>query len=643
MSADNVYQTTIDDLLKKNARHQATIDKLKGVIQQQAATERRVLRMLDKKDKQQSPSGKAQPLPKSINAKLAGMNAKLDALGEAIQDIHGNTTPEVPWIPSVIVALLLIYPVQEIITDTAKDYKISAWLSGLLIDAQQATSSWALKWGIEATGGTTEYVSPLSGKLIVTSSFDPARKHPVTGLVRPHNGTDYRCSVGTPVYAMQSGIVIHAEMTGYAGNMIAIQHSNGEKSVFMHLDSMSVSKLEKVSTGQKIGTCGATGRVTGSHLHVEVIKANSQYIDPVTVIGIANSSNMWEYFKDTVASSESAGSGDYSAISRSGTFLGRYQMDLPTIAFAGYQNVTKGQFLASPAMQDRVYKSWQAKNLQIARNGFHAVVNGVRVDVNGFMTDSTPAYKVAGFLHAAQFGPINAVRWYSDGMDFKDGNGVKISHYAELGEKAFLAKYGRFASAKPLFDAVDGNYTTQQQQTANPSSNAHAKTHDEEQAGDVRLVVDVSEQVIRVFSGNNIVHTYPVSTAINGVGSKSGSDRTPLGKHRIAQKIGEGAALGAVFKSRENTGRIANILTKPGEESHEDNVTTRILWLDGLEPGENHGGNVDSMSRAIYIHGTDEEGKIGRPASHGCIRMRNRDIVELYGMVSVDTNVDIIM
>jgi len=95
--------------------------------------------------------------------------------------------------------------------------------------------------------------------------------------------------------------------------------------------------------------------------------------------------------------------------------------------------------------------------------------------------------------------------------------------------------------------------------------------------------------------------------------------------------------LGAIFKARQNTGRIAQILTGADERSTADNVTTRILWLDGLEPGVNKGGNVDSYERYIYIHGTDEEGRLGNPASHGCIRMRNADVIDLFNRVDEDT------
>lgn len=151
------------------------------------------------------------------------------------------------------------------------------------------------------------------------------------------------------------------------------------------------------------------------------------------------------------------------------------------------------------------------------------------------------------------------------------------------------------------------------------------------------LVVDTTAQVLFLLENGQVVNEWVISTAINGVGSAKGSQQTPLGVHRVAQKLGDGAPLGAIFKARRNTGRIAQILMGADERSTADNVTTRILWLDGLEPGLNKGGNVDSYERYIYIHGTDEEGRLGNPASHGCIRMRNADVIDLFNRVDENT------
>ena len=128
-----------------------------------------------------------------------------------------------------------------------------------------------------------------------------------------------------------------------------------------------------------------------------------------------------------------------------------------------------------------------------------------------------------------------------------------------------------------------------------------------------------------------------ISTAANGTGSEKGSDKTPLGLHKISEKIGDGAPLGAIFKARQNTGKQVEILTAPGADSKDDYVTSRIMWLEGLEPGVNKGGDVDSKERYIYIHGTGEEGKLGTPASHGCIRMKNADVINLFNRVDENT------
>jgi lipoprotein-anchoring transpeptidase ErfK/SrfK len=127
-------------------------------------------------------------------------------------------------------------------------------------------------------------------------------------------------------------------------------------------------------------------------------------------------------------------------------------------------------------------------------------------------------------------------------------------------------------------------------------------------------------------------HSYPVSTAENGIGNRLDSHKTPFGIHRIRQKVGGGQPIGAVFKARQLTGRVASDL----DNREQDEITSRILWLDGLEDGVNRGGVHDTYSRYIYIHGTSDEKRIGEPVSGGCIRMRNADVIELYDEVLVD-------
>ncbi len=156
------------------------------------------------------------------------------------------------------------------------------------------------------------------------------------------------------------------------------------------------------------------------------------------------------------------------------------------------------------------------------------------------------------------------------------------------------------------------------------------------------LVVAVSSQRLYLFEDGQLVGDYPVSTAERGTGNQEGSLQTPLGLHRVAEKIGAEAPSGMIFRGRRPTGQRAEILALPDARAERDDVTSRILWLDGLEPGVNRGGNVDSKRRYIYIHGTPEEGRIGSPASHGCVRMSNADVIELFDRVEVDALVDII-
>ena len=120
--------------------------------------------------------------------------------------------------------------------------------------------------------------------------------------------------------------------------------------------------------------------------------------------------------------------------------------------------------------------------------------------------------------------------------------------------------------------------------------------------------------------------SFPISTAANGLGNQINSNKTPTGIHRIRQKIGGDAPAGMIFEAREPSGRIC----KNTDNREKDEITSRIMWLDGLEAGFNKGGVNDSFARYIYIHGTSDEKRIGRPVSHGCIRMTNKDVIELY-------------
>jgi len=144
------------------------------------------------------------------------------------------------------------------------------------------------------------------------------------------------------------------------------------------------------------------------------------------------------------------------------------------------------------------------------------------------------------------------------------------------------------------------------------------------------VLVDVAHQRAHLIEKGQVTFSAPVSTSVHGVGGEEGSNRTPLGWHRIAARIGAGAEPGTVFKSREPTGEVWR-----GEARADDLITTRILWLDGLEPGINRGPGSDSRERYIYFHGTNHESRLGEPLSSGCIRMANADVVRLFDRVQV--------
>lgn len=153
-----------------------------------------------------------------------------------------------------------------------------------------------------------------------------------------------------------------------------------------------------------------------------------------------------------------------------------------------------------------------------------------------------------------------------------------------------------------------------------------------------RIEVDAAAQTLVLYEGEAPVLSYAVSTAKNGLGETSGSHCTPRGRHVVRAKIGAGAAPNTVFVGRRPTGEIysADLAARfPGR----DWILTRILWLSGCEVGRNRLGNVDTMRRYIYIHGSPDTVAMGTPGSIGCIRMRNADIVELFERVRPGTRV----
>jgi hypothetical protein len=149
------------------------------------------------------------------------------------------------------------------------------------------------------------------------------------------------------------------------------------------------------------------------------------------------------------------------------------------------------------------------------------------------------------------------------------------------------------------------------------------------------FAVNIAEQTVSIFERSaaqsvkadfpdyTLFKKYRCSTSRFGIGETAGSNMTPRGLHRIAEKIGDGCPVGTVFKERQIVGYTSQGFPDAA-------ITTRIMWLEGLEPGFNRGGNVDSHERYIYIHGTGDESTIGRPASHGCVHLAAEDLIPLY-------------
>ena len=150
------------------------------------------------------------------------------------------------------------------------------------------------------------------------------------------------------------------------------------------------------------------------------------------------------------------------------------------------------------------------------------------------------------------------------------------------------------------------------------------------------MYVAVKHQRLYLIKGDSTIRKYSISTAKKGVGSKKNSYKTPPGLHTIKRKIGKDVPEGGIMVSRVYKGSKAKILTSK-TKADGDYVTSRIMWLQGEEPGVNKGRNMDSYNRFIYIHGTAEEGLIGEPASHGCIRMTNKDVIELFDLIDEGT------
>jgi len=157
----------------------------------------------------------------------------------------------------------------------------------------------------------------------------------------------------------------------------------------------------------------------------------------------------------------------------------------------------------------------------------------------------------------------------------------------------------------------------------------------------MKIKVNISRQTLELFDdAGSLLRCYAVSTALNGAGEESGSHCTPRGLHVIRAKIGAGQPANTVFVRRRPTGEIYT--PQLGEQfPGRDWILTRILWLSGCERGYNRLGSCDTMRRYIYIHGTPDERELGVPASHGCVNMRNADLLELFELVTIGTMVHI--
>ena len=152
--------------------------------------------------------------------------------------------------------------------------------------------------------------------------------------------------------------------------------------------------------------------------------------------------------------------------------------------------------------------------------------------------------------------------------------------------------------------------------------------------------VNQFRQKVKQLKNHQVNKSYPVSTALKGIGQNKNSFQTPIGTHYIRAKIGKGLPALSIFEARRPTGRIWN---KEDAESHpnHDWILSRILWLSGKELGVNRLGTIDTMQRYIYIHGTPDESQLGKPLSHGCIRMSNNDVIELFNLIPIGTIVNI--
>ena len=155
------------------------------------------------------------------------------------------------------------------------------------------------------------------------------------------------------------------------------------------------------------------------------------------------------------------------------------------------------------------------------------------------------------------------------------------------------------------------------------------------------IEVLIQKQQMQVYKHKQLLQTYTISTGKNGVGELYGSECTPRGLHQIRAKIGANVPENTVFVRRRPNGEVYTPEYAKTQASDRDWIVTRILWLSGLEPQKNRFGSVDTARRKIYIHGTPDDALLGKPGSHGCIRMRNSDIIDFFEYIPVHTLINI--
>jgi lipoprotein-anchoring transpeptidase ErfK/SrfK len=155
-------------------------------------------------------------------------------------------------------------------------------------------------------------------------------------------------------------------------------------------------------------------------------------------------------------------------------------------------------------------------------------------------------------------------------------------------------------------------------------------------SNDEVIYVSIKKQTLYHIQHKRIIKEYTISSSSYGIGSKNGSNKTPIGLHSVKEKYGDKTPINGILVGRVFHGKIATIYNDE-TKSKTDDITSRILWLEGMEKGKNKGKGIDSFNRYIYIHGTSEEGRLGKPSSHGCIRMKNKEVIDLYKLLEVGT------